>query len=180
MIGGKCALSIRVTYSITCTLQIFVGEKYLGTQRNNVNPTSPVISEHDTEILSPRSPFSPTGFSQISPPSRSLSRVDSDDAISLASSSMSLASSSKSSFHIPDYWPPVIMECIEHPTFEEQKRALNTSIRNEIIRALGTHIFSHNPKPTKAFCTEVARKLVKKYPFMKDTGEKESGYVSTF
>ena len=71
-----------------------------------------------------------------------------------------------------------IMECIEQPTPEEQKRALNSSIRNEIIRALGTHMFSYNPKPTKAFCTEVARMLVKRYPFMRDIGRKESGYVS--
>ena len=70
------------------------------------------------------------------------------------------------------------MECIEQPTPEEQKRALNSSIRNEIIRALGTHMFSYNPKPTKAFCTEVARMLVKRYPFMRDIGRKESGYVS--
>ena len=67
------------------------------------------------------------------------------------------------------------MECIEQPTPEEQKRALNSSIRNEIIRALGTHMFSYNPK---AFCTEVARMLVKRYPFMRDIGRKESGYVS--
>ena len=58
------------------------------------------------------------------------------------------------------------------PSLEVQKRALNPSIRNEIIRALGTHMFSHNPRPTKTFCTEVARMLVKKYPFMQDVGKK--------
>ena len=70
------------------------------------------------------------------------------------------------------------MECIDQPSIEEQQRALNTSIRNEIIRTLGTHMFSYNPKLTKAFCVEVARMLVKKYPFMRDTGKKESGSVS--
>ena len=54
------------------------------------------------------------------------------------------------------------MECIEQPTVEEQKHALNTSIRNEMTRALGMHLFSYNPNPTKAFCTEVARMLVKR------------------
>lgn len=144
--------------------------------------TSPMASEHDTEILSPSTPQSPftSRFSRISPQSSagypsSLSRGDTEDAISVTSS----ASVSKSSFHIPDYWPPAIMECIEQPTVEEQKRALNTSIRNEITRALGTHLFSYNRNPTKAFCTEVARMLVKRYPFMKDTGKKESGYVSS-
>lgn len=72
------------------------------------------------------------------------------------------------------------MECIEQQSLEEQKRALNPSIRNEITRALGTHMFSYNPKHNKAFCTEVARMLVKKYPFMRNTGKKESGYVSIF
>lgn len=100
--------------------------------------------------------------------------MDSDDSLSLASS----ASVSKPCFRIPDYWPPAIMECIDQPSLEEQKRALNPSIRNEITRALGTHLFSYNPVPTKAFCTEVARMLIRKYPFMQDTGKKESGYVS--
>ena len=159
-------------------MQVFVGEAHVVIQRSATipnTPTSPVISEQDTEILTPSttySPLSPTPFSPLSP--QSMTRIDSDDAISLGSS----ASFSKPCFHIPDYWPPAIMECIEQPTLEEQKRALNTSIRNEITRALGTHMFSHNPKPTKVFCTEVARMLVKKYPFMRDTGKKESGYVS--
>lgn len=34
------------------------------------------------------------------------------------------------------------------------------------------------PKPTKAFLTEVAKKLVQKYAFMKDHGEGVTGYVS--
>lgn len=164
-------------------IQIFVGEAQGSTNPPVVNDsTSSVASEHDTVILSPstpKSPFSPNCFVRVSSPSTSgypssLSRVDSDDSLSLASS----ASGSKPCFRIPDYWPPAIMECIDQASLEEQKRALNPSIRNEIIRALGTHMFSHNPRPTKAFCTEVARMLVKKYPFMQDVGKKESGYVS--
>ena len=167
----------RCLFCVFITPQFFLGEVNVPEQRDppvvGVS-TSPVASEHDTEILSPSTPQSPlftSSFSRISPQSSvgypsSLSRVDSEDAISVASSS----SASKSSFRIPDYWPPAIMECIEQPTVEEQKRTLNTSIRNEITRALGTHLFSYNPNPTKAFCTEVARMLVKRYPFMKDTG----------
>ena len=104
----------------------------------------------------------------------SLSQVDSDDSVFLSSST----SSSKPHFRISDYWPPAIMECIDQPSLEEQKRAVNPSIRNEITRALGMHMFSYNPKPKKEFCTEVARMLVKNSPFMRDTGKKESGYVS--
>lgn len=39
-------------------------------------------------------------------------------------------------------------------------------------------MFCYDPKPKKEFCTLVAKKLVKKYQFMKDTGEKVSGYGS--
>ena len=135
-------------------------------------------SDLDTEIFSHGtscSPLSPPFFRRMSTtPSPGPSRLETDDSMSLGSS----ASFSKPSFQIPDYWPPHIMECIKQPTLEEQKRALNASIRNDITRVLGTHMFSYNPNPTKVFCTEVARMLVKKYPFMKDTGKKESGYVS--
>ena len=160
--------------------QTIFGEAQGSTNSHIVNdPTSPVASEHDTVILSPstpRSPFSTNGLRRLSSPTSSgyPSWVDSDDAVSISSS----ASTSKPCFRIPDYWPPAIMECIDQPSLEEQKRSLNPSIRNEITRALGTHMFSYNPKPTKSFCTEVARMLVKKYPFMRDTGKKESGYVS--
>ena len=125
--------------------------------KNAVSPNS----DHDTEILSQstaRSPLSPPFFSPMSSPGPC--RLDSDDVLSVGSS----ASFSKLNFHIPDYWPPAIMECIKQPTVEEQKRALNTSVRNDIARALGTHMFSFNPNPTKKFCTEVAKMLVKKVP----------------
>lgn len=51
-------------------------------------------------------------------------------------------------------------------------------VRNEIVRVLATQMFCINPKPHKEFCTLVAKKLVAKYSFMKDTGERVSGYVS--
>jgi len=39
-------------------------------------------------------------------------------------------------------------------------------------------MFCYDPKPQKDFCTDVAKMLVKKYPFMRDVGERVSGYVS--
>ena len=87
-------------------------------------------------------------------------------------------SAAKLQFQIPEFWPPAIMACIKQPSLEEQKRVLNSSIRNDITRSLGTQMFSYNSNPTKMFCTEVAKLLVKKYPFMRDTGAKVSGYVS--
>lgn len=70
------------------------------------------------------------------------------------------------------------MSCIQQPTEEEQRRALGPLVRNEIVRVLATQMFCFDPKPKKEFCTLVAKKLVKKYRFMKDVGEKVTGYVS--
>ena len=139
-------------------------------------PASPVFaqstasslrSSSEREIVSPFSPHSP----MFSPPSFS----DYDDASSVASSSSTV---SKQKFSIPDSWPPSIMACIQQPTEEERRRALTPLIRNEIVRVVTTQMFCYDPKPRKDFCTLVAKKLVAKYPFMKDTGERVSGYVS--
>ena len=159
-------------------MQVFLGDSNVAEVGSGVsvsrNPVSP-SSDHGTEILSQTTPQSPLSPPFLSPmPSPGPRRMDSDDALSVGSS----ASFTKPNFRIPDYWAPAIMECIKQPTIEEQKRALNTYVRNNIAQALGTHMFSCNPHPTKKFCTEVTKMLVKKYPFMKDMGNKESGYVS--
>ena len=59
---------------------------------------------------------------------------------------------------------------------EERSRALGPLI--EVIRVLAMQMFRYTMKPNKVFCKEVAKTLVKKYPFMRDKGEKVSGYVS--
>ena len=51
-------------------------------------------------------------------------------------------------------------------------------MRNEIVRTLATQMFCYDPKPRKDFCMEVAKMLVRKYPFMRDMGERVSGYVT--
>ena len=70
------------------------------------------------------------------------------------------------------------MACIQQSTEEEQKRALGPLVRNEFVRTLATQMFCYDAKPQKDFCNQVAKKLVRKYPFMMDVGEKVSGYVS--
>ena len=70
------------------------------------------------------------------------------------------------------------MHCISRETEEERRLELDTSIRNEIVRDLVTQMFAMDPKPSSSFATDVARKLVRKYPFMKDVGPKVSGFVS--
>jgi len=72
------------------------------------------------------------------------------------------------------------MTCLRKDTEEEQRQALVPGIRNEIVRDLVSQMFSFDPKPQKDFCTQVAKLLVKKYPFMRDVGQKVSGYVSYF
>lgn len=124
--------------------------------------------------LSPASPFSPShSRSLLSPPPRtSTSTCESDDAISMASS----ASTAK--FALPKFWPPAIQACIDMPSDEDRGRAMGPLIRNEVVRVLATQMFCYTMKPSKVFCTEVSKMLVKKYPFMKDKGERVSGYVS--
>ena len=139
------------------------------------SPTLTISSLHgcssEREVIFP-GPFSPRSRT-FSPPSYS----DCDDTASLASSS-SATVVSKRKFSIPDSWPPSIMACLQQTTEEEQRRALTPPIRNEIVRVVATQMFCYDPKPQKDFCTLVAKKLVAKYPFMQDTGEKVSGYVS--
>ena len=67
------------------------------------------------------------------------------------------------------------MDCINKPTDEDRRKALSPAIRCEIVRVLGTQMFCYNPKPTKEVCTEIAKQLVKKYHFMKDTGASQYG-----
>ena len=131
-------------------------------------------------MVSPSAPsaspsVSPSLFSPQSPQgSGSTDILESDD------SSISLATSLHKEFQIPDSWPPSIMQCIQQVNEDERKRLLLPTIRNEIVRVLATNMFCHNPNPRKELCTKVAKMLVKKYKFMRDVGDRVSGYVSKF
>ncbi len=99
----------------------------------------------------------------------------SEDTSSIASIA---SSASTQSFKIPTKWRPSIMSCIGQETEDDRRQSLEPVIRNEIVRDLVTHIFSHNPNPQKEFCTQAAQMLVQQYKFMRDRGHKVSGYVS--
>ena len=71
------------------------------------------------------------------------------------------------------------MSCLSASNEDEMRRLLTTSIRNEIVRDLVTQMFAIQGKPDRAFCTTVAKSLVKKYPLLKDNGRNVTGYVST-
>ena len=44
---------------------------------------------------------------------------------------------------------------------------------------LVTQMFTFKANPDRTFCSIVAKKVIKAYPFMKDCGNAVSGYVST-
>ena len=69
------------------------------------------------------------------------------------------------------------MAVINAPT-EERVRMLIPKIQNEVVRDVVTQMYFYWTKPDKSAVTNVAQKLVKKYPFMEDQGANVSGYVS--
>ena len=74
------------------------------------------------------------------------------------------------SIEIPSHWRPETKACIN-------RKVLTNESRLDIIRTLVTLTMSKfGPVPTRHQLEEVARKLVLKYPFMKDAAG--SGYVS--
>lgn len=70
------------------------------------------------------------------------------------------------------------MVAINAPSESEKRRQLTPNVRNAIVRDLMTTMYTFMPKPNKSFCTEVAKKLIEKYSFMRDAGANVSGYVS--
>lgn len=81
-------------------------------------------------------------------------------------------------FKIPDMWRPSIMSILNDYSDGDKAKKLSREIRCEIVRDLVTQMYACTDKPNKAFCSDVAKKLVSKYPFMQDKGEGVSGYVS--
>ena len=78
---------------------------------------------------------------------------------------------SPDSIEIPSHWRPETKACIN-------RKQLTNESRLDIIRTLVTLSMSKfGPVPTRHQLEEVARKLVLKYPFMKDA--LGSGYVSS-
>lgn len=72
---------------------------------------------------------------------------------------------------IPDHWRPEIESCLK-------EECLTDSARNEIVRSLVNQLFARASKPSRSQCEEFARKLILKYPFVKD--DIGTGYVSFF
>lgn len=137
---------------------------------SNVSASSSMASFNQSFSSPPLSPVSSLGSNDV-PSKNSTQSMDSDDNVSLSSAS------GCQDFSIPKLWRPTIMACITANSVEDQKKLLTLSIRNEIIRDLVTQMYAFSPKPDRAFCSKVAKELVKKHPFMKDSGTSVSGYV---
>ena len=96
-----------------------------------------------------------------SPHSRPPSSTTSTPSQSDNESFLDVSASPGPSISIPNQWRPHVETCIT-------KKLLDNSARNEIVRALVHVLFTKFKKPTRFNCEEFARKLVLKYPFMKD------------
>ena len=127
----------------------------------------------------------PQEHPQMSSPLSFVGAEQEHDTVSLSSSasaSLSVGASEgdRPKFKVPDSWRPSIMAIIKLDDNAQQRRKLTPDIRNAIIRDLVSTVYAHTSDPNKAFCTTVAKALVRKYPFMKDVGTNVSGYVSHF
>lgn len=87
------------------------------------------------------------------------------------SSSASTTPNSRRDIVIPDHWRPEVEACLK-------EKCLTSGARNEIVRSLVNQLFTRASKPTRVQCEELARKLILKYPFVKD--DMGTGYVSVF
>ena len=77
---------------------------------------------------------------------------------------------SSGNFEIPTHWQPETDSCII-------KKDLTPECRSDIVRTLVTLMISKvSPRPSRTHCEQIARKLILKYPFMKD--DIGFGYVS--
>ena len=108
----------------------------------------------------------------------------SDDGSSIASSASALGRIKPGSngFKIPDMWRPSIMAVLKDFSANDicKAKELTNELRSEILRDLVTQMYACCEKIQKSFCTDVAKKLIAKYPFMRDRGEGVTGYVSLY
>ena len=107
----------------------------------------------------------------LTSPAPSVTRHDSSIILGSPTSSSSLFTMTSASLNdeIPDHWLPEVEQCIED-------KQLTDSARNEMVRSLVNVLFSRFSKPTRSKCEDLTRKLILKYPFVKD--DLGNGYVS--
>ena len=107
------------------------------------------------------------GPSTCSPPSPAPTVLYSNSSVSSACTST--PSSREGDIRIPDHWRPEIEQCLE-------EKRLTDSARNDVVRTLVSQLFARSNKPNRYQCESLARRLILKYPFLKD--DLGNGYVS--
>lgn len=143
-----------------------------------------LLSSSPPSLSSPSYPTTdesttPHGYGLYGPVNLLPQLSNSEDNSSVTSSASNSATPIRT-FKIPDIWRPSVMECIFAESEAESRKLLIPTIRNEMVRDLVTQMYAVWQNPSRQNCTEVAKKLVKKYPFMKDEGASVSGYVGYY
>ena len=118
-----------------------------------------------------------TGPGPLSPPSTStpsLSTQSCDYQASSDSSSQPISPIFRDgvpvSYSLPKCFSSNVMECLE-------KKSMEPNVRSAFTRELIVHMTSYGVRPSTNFCSAVARRVILKYPFLRDAVG--SGYVST-
>ena len=116
--------------------------------------------------------FSPplVQLSSSSPGPLSVSGSDDGSSIASSASAMIRAKPGPKGFKIPDLWRPSIMSVLNSFSDDDKTKKLTIELQNEIVRDLVIQMYACSEKPDKSFHTDVAKKLVSKYPFMRDKG----------
>ena len=69
-------------------------------------------------------------------------------------------------------------KCFSASVMESLKKDMKPTVRNALVRELIVHMTSYGVRPSRKFCSAVARRIVLKYPYLRDADG--SGYVSIY
>ena len=111
---------------------------------------------------------SPTS-SITSPPSSSVGPSDYDADVSSKSITPTLKDGVPVDFAFPKAHRESIMICLS-------KKQMPPDVRNAFVRELIVHMYSYGGRPSRIFCSFVARRIILKYPFLRDAAG--NGFVS--
>ena len=116
-----------------------------------------------------------SGSSLVPPASSSASSAISDYEGSSDNSSHPISPIFKDgvpvNYSLPKCFSASVMESLA-------KKEMKPNVRSAFVRELIVHMTSYGVKPSKNFCSAVARKIILKHPFLRDAVG--SGYVSIY
>ena len=92
---------------------------------------------------------------------RQISSPDYVSDTSLSSSNYKSEVGVPKKFSVPDSWRSEIMVCIKD-------KKITPKARSALVRDLVVHMYSFSLRPSRQFCEFAARRLITKYPFLRD------------